>query len=71
MKAFPAVDVIRVNGEKLNIVPKGVSKESGLSMVAADLGLSMEEVVAIGHQEDDLPMIELARSRRRDGECLK
>nr|WP_306296223.1 Cof-type HAD-IIB family hydrolase [Bacillus amyloliquefaciens] len=60
MKAFPAVDVIRVNGEKLNIVPKGVSKESGLSMVAADLGLSMEEVVAIGHQEDDLPMIELA-----------
>jgi hydroxymethylpyrimidine pyrophosphatase-like HAD family hydrolase len=29
-------------------------------MVAAELGLSMEEVVAIGHQEDDLPMIELA-----------
>ena len=38
-------------------------------MVAAELGLSMEEVVAI-YQEDDLPMIEL-RSRRRDGECLK
>ncbi|MCY8526393.1 HAD hydrolase family protein, partial [Bacillus atrophaeus] len=26
----------------------------------ADAGLTMEDVVAIGHQHDDLPMIELA-----------
>ncbi|MEG7354968.1 Cof-type HAD-IIB family hydrolase [Bacillus vallismortis] len=59
-KAFSAVDVIRVNDEKLNIVPKGVSKEAGLALVASELGLTMEDVVAIGHQYDDLPMIELA-----------
>lgn len=59
-KAFPAVDVIRVNDEKMNIVPKGVSKEAGLALVASELGLGMEDVVAIGHQQDDLPMIELA-----------
>ncbi|MBT2626389.1 HAD family phosphatase [Bacillus sp. HU-1818] len=58
--AFPAVDLIRVNEEKLNIVPKGVSKEAGLALVVADAGLTMEDVVAIGHQHDDLPMIELA-----------
>ncbi len=59
-KAFSAVDVIRVNDEKLNIVPKGVSKEAGLALVASELGLTMDDVVAIGHQYDDLPMIELA-----------
>ncbi|MDQ0926838.1 Cof subfamily protein (haloacid dehalogenase superfamily) [Bacillus atrophaeus] len=59
-EAFPAVDLIRVNEEKLNIVPKGVSKEAGLALVVADAGLTMEDVVAIGHQHDDLPMIELA-----------
>lgn len=42
------------------IVHKGVSKEAGLTMLAADLGLKMEDVVAIGHEIDDLPMIELA-----------
>ncbi|MED4787967.1 Cof-type HAD-IIB family hydrolase [Bacillus atrophaeus] len=59
-EAFPSVDLIRVNEEKLNIVPKGVSKEAGLALVVADAGLTMEDVVAIGHQHDDLPMIELA-----------
>ncbi|KKB74879.1 MULTISPECIES: Cof-type HAD-IIB family hydrolase [Bacillus] len=57
--AFPSVDVIQA-GEKLLIVQKGVSKESGLAMLAADLGFKMEDVVAIGHDTDDLPMIELA-----------
>ncbi|MED1738371.1 Cof-type HAD-IIB family hydrolase [Bacillus swezeyi] len=57
--AFPSVDIIEA-GEKMLIVHKGVSKESGLTMLAADLGFKMEDVVAIGHDIDDLPMIELA-----------
>ncbi len=31
-----------------------------MALVASELGLSMDDVVAIGHQYDDLPMIELA-----------
>nr|WP_206702854.1 Cof-type HAD-IIB family hydrolase [Bacillus sonorensis] len=57
--AFPAVDVIQA-GEKLLIVHKGVSKEAGLTLLAAELGFKMEDIVAIGHDTDDLPMIELA-----------
>lgn len=35
----------------------GISKGTALAMLAADLGVAREETVAIGDQENDLPMI--------------
>ncbi|MDA1476040.1 Cof-type HAD-IIB family hydrolase [Bacillus changyiensis] len=57
--AFPSVDVIDAGGKML-IVQNGVSKVTSLAILAADLGFKMEDVVAIGHDVDDLAMIELA-----------
>ncbi|MGE6630839.1 Cof-type HAD-IIB family hydrolase [Bacillus sp. NPDC077027] len=59
-QAFPTIELIKINNEKMNIVSKGVSKEAGLSFLAAELGLTLEDTVVIGHGIDDIPMLELA-----------
>ncbi|HEX3721492.1 MAG TPA: HAD family hydrolase [Nitrolancea sp.] len=43
-----------------NIHMPGVSKASGVALLAADLGLTMSDVVAVGDGENDLPMLEAA-----------
>ena len=43
-----------------NIHMPGVSKASGVALLAADLGLTMRDVVAVGDGENDLPMLEAA-----------
>jgi Cof subfamily protein (haloacid dehalogenase superfamily) len=43
-----------------NIHMPGVSKASGVALLAADLGLTMQDVVAVGDGENDLPMLEAA-----------
>ena len=41
-------------------MPKGVTKAYGISLLAKDLGLKQEEIMAIGDEENDLPMIQYA-----------
>jgi len=41
-------------------MPKGVTKAYGISLLAKDLGLERSEIMAIGDEENDLPMIEYA-----------
>ena len=41
-------------------MPKGVTKAYGISLLAKDLGLEPAEIMAIGDEENDLPMIEYA-----------
>jgi 5-amino-6-(5-phospho-D-ribitylamino)uracil phosphatase len=43
-----------------NIHMPGVSKASGVALLAADLGLTMRDVIAVGDGENDLPMLEAA-----------
>lgn len=45
---------------KLDIVPAGVSKLSGLIYICDRIGVSMKEVVAIGDGADDIPFIQAA-----------
>ncbi|WP_053365467.1 Cof-type HAD-IIB family hydrolase [Bacillus sp. FJAT-27245] len=45
---------------KLDIVPAGVSKLSGLIYICDRLGISLKEVVAIGDGTDDIPFIQAA-----------
>ena len=46
------------NEPRAYIVEKGTSKEHGVYHVATQLGISLEEVVAIGNCYDDLGLVE-------------
>ena len=43
-----------------NIHMPGVSKAHGVALLAADLGLTMADVVAVGDGENDMPLLEAA-----------
>ncbi len=43
-----------------NIHMPGVSKASGVALLATDLGLTMADVVAVGDGENDMPLLEAA-----------
>ena len=45
---------------EVNVHMPGVSKASGVALLAADLGITMREVVAVGDGENDLPLLEAA-----------
>ncbi|MES1039607.1 MULTISPECIES: Cof-type HAD-IIB family hydrolase [Peribacillus] len=54
---FPEVDAILYPGHKLTIVPKGVSKWSGVLYLADHLEVKRTEIVSIGDGFDDMEMI--------------
>ncbi|HET9017039.1 MAG TPA: HAD-IIB family hydrolase [Thermomicrobiaceae bacterium] len=45
---------------EVNVHMPGVSKASGVALLAGDLGITMDEVVAVGDGENDLPLLEAA-----------
>ncbi|WP_018662304.1 Cof-type HAD-IIB family hydrolase [Heyndrickxia acidiproducens] len=57
---FHEVDCIVCGKGKLDIVPAGVSKFRGLLYVCDRMNIRREEVVVIGSDTDDLPLIEWA-----------
>ena len=54
------VQAVRSNPTYAEIVLPGVSKASGLQKLAAKLGIPIENVMAIGDSNNDLPMLEAA-----------
>lgn len=44
----------------LEVMPNGVNKGLGVEKVCADMGISMDEVMAFGDNYNDIPMIEMA-----------
>ncbi len=56
-KMFPEVDAILHPGNKMTIVPKGVSKWSGVLYLADHLEVRRTEIVSIGDGLDDMEMI--------------
>ena len=53
-------EIIKTRSMLLEFMPKGVTKAYGISLLAKDLGLEPAEIMAIGDEENDLPMIEYA-----------
>ncbi|AOF49692.1 Cof-type HAD-IIB family hydrolase [Tetragenococcus halophilus] len=53
-------EVIKSRGNLLEFMPKGITKAFGIASLAKDLAFSPEEVMGIGDEENDLPMIEYA-----------
>ncbi|MGX7196247.1 Cof-type HAD-IIB family hydrolase [Enterococcus olivae] len=53
-------EVIKTRNNLLEFMPKGITKAYGISLLAKDLGIEASEVMCIGDEENDLPMIEYA-----------
>ena len=48
------------HADSLELVPNGVSKKKAIKILAEMLGIDMENVIAIGDGENDIPMFEVA-----------
>ncbi|TLS38035.1 Cof-type HAD-IIB family hydrolase [Pseudalkalibacillus caeni] len=55
--SMPEVDVTKSTKCNFEVVPKGVSKARGLSILGDKLGIGLDEMVAIGDSESDKKMI--------------
>ncbi|MGM0123014.1 hypothetical protein IGI37_000380 [Enterococcus sp. AZ194] len=51
-------EIIKTRSNLLEFMPKGITKGYGISLLAKDLGIQREEIMGIGDEENDLPMIE-------------
>jgi Cof subfamily protein (haloacid dehalogenase superfamily) len=55
---FTEIDVIQLDSLRVDIVPAGVSKLTGLAYLGNQLGFQLKEMVYIGDSIDDIPLIE-------------
>ncbi|EOA28591.1 hypothetical protein CARUB_v10024811mg [Capsella rubella] len=53
-------NVVQAQSDMLEIVPPGTSKGNGVKMLLNHLGVSPDEIMAIGDGENDIEMLELA-----------
>lgn len=56
-KDLPQFEVVSSSKYNIEILKSGVSKARGIEMLINRLGIAKEEVIAIGDEENDLPMI--------------
>ena len=59
-EGIPGVDHMRSEKEYIEMVRPGVSKGTGLALLAERMGLRRDEIMAIGDEMNDLAMIEYA-----------
>jgi Cof subfamily protein (haloacid dehalogenase superfamily) len=59
-KMYLEIDMIELDSLRLDIVPAGVSKLSGLTYLGNQLGISLKEMVVIGNGLDDITILEAA-----------
>lgn len=53
------------------IMPKGISKATGMQFLAQKLGIPMEDTVAVGDSSNDIPMLECAHTSIAMGNGVK
>ncbi len=58
--ALPGIDMARSADSYLEIFPKGVTKGTALTVICEKLDIKLEDTMAFGDQELDIPMIEKA-----------
>ena len=60
MKRIRGIDLTRSNPNNIEILPHGVDKAVGLEDMAAHYKIPMENVMTVGDEENDLPMLRRA-----------
>ena len=50
------------NNGLIEVVPRGVSKATGVDEVAAPLGITAADIIAFGDMPNDVPMLRVGRS---------
>ena len=60
LQAIPGVETLNCDGANLEVLTTGVSKGAGLTLLAQDWGIPMENVIAIGDSSNDLGMFAVA-----------
>lgn len=60
LSAVPGIDLTQSWFNNIEIMPAGVDKGRGVRDMAASLGLSMDQVMALGDQDNDIPMLKAA-----------
>lgn len=57
---YEQFEVIKTRSNLLEFMPKGITKAYGISLLAKDLNIIPDEIMTIGDEENDLPMIKYA-----------
>ncbi|EOH97178.1 cof-like hydrolase [Enterococcus haemoperoxidus ATCC BAA-382] len=57
---YDRYEIIKTRSNLLEFMPKGITKAYGISLLARDLDINQEEIMTVGDEENDLPMIEYA-----------
>lgn len=57
---YERFEIIKSRHNLLEFMPKGITKAYGISLLAKDLHIKQEEIMTIGDEENDLPMIQYA-----------
>lgn len=57
---YERFEIIKTRNNLLEFMPKGITKAYGISLLGKDLGITQEEMMTIGDEENDLPMIQYA-----------
>lgn len=60
LAAVPGIDLTQSWFNNIEIMPKGVDKGRGVLDMARSLGLSMDQVMTLGDQGNDIPMLKTA-----------
>lgn len=56
----PGISLTQSSDHNIEVMPLGIDKASGLSELAASLGIPLSHVMAIGDHDNDLPMLRAA-----------
>lgn len=57
---YERYEIVKTRANLLEFMPKGVTKAYGLSLLGKELGIPATEMMALGDEANDLPMIEAA-----------
>lgn len=60
LSAIPNIDITQSSPNNLEVMPRGISKAYGLQFLAAHYSIPMNQVMALGDEENDIPMLQVA-----------
>ena len=57
LRDIPGIALTQSFANNVEVMPSGVDKGKGVALLAKSLGIAMDEVMALGDEENDVPML--------------